>query len=83
MTDVGLKPTVVPPGCPLAPKLTVWAEPLRTAVPTVDVPLAPCATVRLLGLAVIAKSDGGAAVTVRLTGVVWVALEPVPETVIG
>jgi hypothetical protein len=83
VTEAGLKPTVVPVGWPLALRATVWAEPLVTAVLIVEVPLPPCAMPRLLGLALIEKSDGGGgAVTVRLTVVVWVALVPVPVTVI-
>jgi len=58
VTELGLKLTVVPAGWPLALRLTVCAEPLVTAVLIVDVPLAPCATLRLLGLALIEKSDG-------------------------
>ena len=54
---------------------------MSTAVPIVDVPLVPCAIVRLVGDAVIAKSDGGAAVTVSVTPTEWVALPPVPVTV--
>ena len=82
MTEVGLKLTLVPDGWPVALKLTVWAVPERTAVPIVEVPLAPCCTVRLLGVAVIAKSNGVAAVTLSVTGVVCVALALVPVTVI-
>src|SRR5437773_1411561 len=83
VTEPGLKLMVVPEGWPLALRLTVCAEPLSTAVPIVDVPLAPCWMLRLLGVAVIAKSDGGAAVTVRATVVVCTApVAPVPVTVI-
>jgi hypothetical protein len=66
LTDAGLKLTVEPAGWPLALNEIVCAAPASTAVPIVDVPFAPCATDRLLGDAVNAKSDGGAAVTVRL-----------------
>jgi hypothetical protein len=81
VTDAGLKLTVVPAGWPLALKVTVGAGPVMTAVPIVDVPLPPCWMLRLVGLAVIEKSDGGAAVTVNATAVVRVALAPVPVTV--
>jgi len=54
-----------------------------TAVLIVEVPLDPCATVRLLGLALIEKSEGGAGLTVRLTVVACVAVDPVPVIVIG
>src|SRR5436190_176639 len=60
VTEVGLKPTVVPAGRPLALRLTDCATPLVTAVLIVDVPLEPCATLRLPGLAPIEKSDGAA-----------------------
>ena len=61
VTDAGLKLTDVPVGCPVALSATVCAEPLVTAVEIVDVPLAPCATLTLLGLALIEKSDGALA----------------------
>jgi hypothetical protein len=82
VTDVGLKVTVAPVGCPLALRLTDCAAPLVTAVEMVEVPFAPCATLRLAGLALIEKSDAAAAVTVSVTVVVCVALVPVPVTVI-
>ena len=82
VTDDGLKLTVVPAGWPLALNATDCAEPLVTAVEIVEVPLPPCATLKLLGLELIEKSDGGAAVTVRLTVVECVTLVPVPVTVI-
>jgi hypothetical protein len=83
VTDAGLNVTVVPVGCPLALRLTVCAEPAVTDVEMVEVPFAPCATLRLLGLAEIEKSEGAAVVTVSVTVVVCVALVPVPVTVIG
>jgi hypothetical protein len=82
VTDAGLKLTAVPAVCPLALRLTVCAEPLVTAVEIVEVPLEPCVTLTLLGLAAIVKSEAAAAVTVRVTVVVCVALVPVPATVI-
>jgi hypothetical protein len=82
VTDVGLKLTVTPDGCPLALRLTVCGDPLITAVLIVDEPLRPRLIERLVGLAEIEKSDSGAAVTVRFTVVVCVALVPVPVTVI-
>jgi hypothetical protein len=75
---LGLKPALVPAGTPLALRVTLWAEPLVTAVEIVLVVLAPWEALTLLGLALIEKSE---AVTVRLTEVVWVALLPVPVTV--
>ena len=53
-----------------------------TAVLIVDVPFAPCATERLVGFAAIEKSFGGSTVTVSATFTEWVALVPVPVTVI-
>ena len=58
VTDVGLKLTLAPLGTPLALSEIDCAEPLVTAVEIVDVPLAPCASVSELGLALIEKSDG-------------------------
>ncbi len=58
MTELGLKLTVVPAGWPLALRLTDWADPLVTEVLMVALPFAPCASSRLLGLALIEKSDG-------------------------
>jgi hypothetical protein len=77
----GLKPAVVPDGRPLALRVTLWATPLVMAVEMVAVALPPWGALTLLGLALIEKSDGGGAFTVRLTVVEWVALAPVPVTV--
>jgi hypothetical protein len=82
VTEAGLKLAVAPAGRPLALRLTVCALPLSTAVLIVAVPLLPWAIVTLAGLAEIEKSDGGAGLTVRLTVVECVAVEPVPVTVI-
>jgi hypothetical protein len=79
VTGFGLKLTLVPEGTPLALRLTDSAEPLVTAVEIVEAPLLPCATLRLLGLALIEKSDG--AVTVSATVVACAALEPAPVIV--
>jgi hypothetical protein len=49
---------VVPAGKPLAESVTLWAEPLVTVVEMVDVPLPPWTTDRLLGVALIEKSEG-------------------------
>jgi hypothetical protein len=80
-TEVGLKLALAPAGNPVALKATACVNPLVTAVEIVEVPLAPCRTLTLLGLALIEKSFGGV-VTVRLTVVECVALAPVPVTVI-
>jgi len=82
VTEVGLRLAVAPAGVPATVRLTVSALPLVTAVETVDVPLAPCARGRLAGFALIEKSfGGGGAVTVRVTVVLWVALDAVPVIV--
>ena len=79
--EVGLKPTVVPEGWPLALRLTGCADPVVTAVEIVDVALPPWLIVSVAGLDAIEKSGG--AVTVSVTVVVCVALVPVPVIVIG
>jgi hypothetical protein len=58
----------------------VSTPPPVRVVEMVDVPLEPCWTETLVGLALIEKSFG-AAVTVRVTVVACVALVPVPVTV--
>jgi hypothetical protein len=72
MTDGGAKVPVAPEGKPATDRLTVWAVPEVTCVFTVYVVLEPGTTVWLDGVALIAKSSGGAAVRVRLTVVEWV-----------
>jgi hypothetical protein len=72
----------VPAGWPLALRLMVCAPPLVTAVEIVEPPLPPCGAVMLVGLAEREKSGAGAAVTVRPTVVVCVALDPAPVMVI-
>src|SRR2546427_8912639 len=54
----GLNEAVAPAGTPLVLSVTVWAEPLVTAVERVDVALPPWAAETLLGLALMEKSDG-------------------------
>jgi len=76
----GLNAAVVPAGTPLALSVTVSAEPLVTAVEIVDVALPPWTADMLVGLALIEKSFG-AAETVSVTVVVWLALVAVPVTV--
>jgi len=78
----GLKDAVVPAGAPLALSVTLSGEPLRTDVAMVEVAFPPCTADTLLGLAPIEKSLG-AAVTVSVTVVLWVALGAVPVTVTG
>ena len=80
LTESGLKEAVTPAGSPLAESVTVSADPLRTAVEMVDVALPLCTAETLLGFALIEKSLG-AAVTVSVTAVLWVALGAVPVTV--
>ena len=80
LTLVGLNDADAPDGTLLAEKVTVCAEPLVTAVLIVEVPLPPCVTVTVVGLAEIEKSLGGA-LTTKDTVVLCVALGPVPVTV--
>jgi hypothetical protein len=83
VTEVVLNETDAPVGSPLAESDTVCAGPLVTAVEILDVLLPPCAKLRLVGLAEIEKSlVTGGGVTVSVTVVAWVALVPVPATVI-
>jgi hypothetical protein len=56
--DAGSKLTATPLGWPLALRPTGWLVPLVTAVEIVDVPLCPCATSTLAGLAASEKSNG-------------------------
>ena len=79
VTEAGLKLTVVPAGWPLALRLTVCAEPLVTAVLIVEVPLPPCATLRLPGLAPIEKSEGAAAQLGNLNDPIRVCQLKLPE----
>jgi hypothetical protein len=81
VTDVGLKPTVVPDGTPVALSETLCALPLVTAVEMVELPLEPCTALTVVGLAEIEKSDAGAPETVSDSVVVCVAAVPVPATV--
>ncbi len=79
---MGLSDAVAPAGVPDTERVIAWALPLVTAVEIVLLPPAPCARVRLDGLAEIEKSSGGGgAVTVRVTLVLCVADVPVPVTV--
>ena len=80
VTVAGLKLAVAPAGRPEALSATDCAASTVTAVEIVDVPLAPCAKLTLAGAAETEKSVG-AAVTVSVTVVVWVALVPLPTTV--
>src|SRR5438093_5186375 len=83
VTEVGLSPADAPPGVPLTVRLIVSAEPLVSAVEMVEIPLWPWTKERLVGFALMEKSfGGGGAVTVNETVVEWVALVPVPVTVI-
>jgi len=81
VTDEGLKVSVGPVGNTFALKLTVCADPFVTVVEIVELPLDPCTTLRLLGLALTEKSSAAAGVMVSETDVVCVALVPLPVTV--
>jgi hypothetical protein len=63
---VGLNVAVTPLGTPDADRPTLPLKPLSAATEIVLVPLAPCVTVRLLGIADSLKSGMAAAFTVRL-----------------
>ncbi len=82
VTEVGLKLTVVPAGCPPALRLMVCAAPLVTAVLSEVVPVPPGAILKVPGVAPTEKSLGLEPVTVSPTVVVCVALLPVAVTVI-
>src|SRR5713226_4861108 len=56
LTLAGLNEAVVPEGRPLAERLMVCGEPVVSAVEMVLVPVPPCTTETLLGLALIEKS---------------------------
>src|SRR2546428_14134358 len=56
----GLNEAVAPAGTPLALSVTVWAEPLVTAVEIFDVALPPWTADTLAGVAMIEKSLGAA-----------------------
>ena len=81
VTETGLNDGVTPEGYPLAESATLSADPLMTAVEIVDVALPPWTADALFGFALIEKSFGTGAVTVRATVVLWVALRAVPVTV--
>src|SRR5215471_8683704 len=78
---LGLNDADAPLGTPLIERETLWALPEVTAVLIALVPEAPWVNVRLFGLALIEKSFGTGALTVRVTVVVCVADAPVPVTV--
>lgn len=72
-------PAVTPLGRPDAASVTLPVKPLAGVTVIVLVPLAPCATLKVVGLAESVKSGGG--VTVRLIVVVCVRLPDLPVTV--
>jgi len=76
--EAGLNDADAPLGRPDALSVTLSAAPLVTVVEIVEVPLWPAVTVMVVGAAEIEKSGG--ALTVRETGVEWVAAVPVPVT---
>jgi hypothetical protein len=76
-----LNDAVTPLGKPEADRLTLPVKPFCGITVTVLVPLAPCATVTLLGDAERAKSATGTGFTVRETVVVFVKLPEVPVMV--
>jgi len=64
---VGLNVAVTPLGTPEDARPTLPVKPFSGATVMVLVPLAPCVTVRLLGIADSLKSGMAAAFTVRLS----------------
>ncbi|HEV3281997.1 MAG TPA: hypothetical protein VG032_10380, partial [Acidimicrobiales bacterium] len=79
----GLNETRAPVGTPVALRATDWVEPLVTVVEIVGEVGDPAVTVAEVGLAVMEKSLGTGAFTVREKVVEWVADDPVPVSVIG
>jgi hypothetical protein len=79
--DEGLKLAVTPAGRPDAERATAELKPPLTVVETDELPEVPCVTERLAGEAVIVKLGEAAALTVRVTVVVWVTPPPVAVTV--
>jgi hypothetical protein len=77
----GLKLAVTPVGNPLAVKDTAPAKLLRRVTVMVLVPLAPCATLSVAGLADKEKSAVAVEATVKATDVVWVREPLVPVIV--
>ena len=76
-----LNVAVTPLGTPEADRATLPVKPPDGATVIVLVPLAPCVTVRLLGIAESLKSGTDAAITVRLNVAMWVKLPEVPVMV--
>ena len=83
VTEVGLKPAVMPAGSPDADSATVCAEPEVTAVLTVVGVELPAVTVPEVGLTEIEKSLVTTGLTVSEYVVLCVADVPVPVIVIG
>ena len=77
----GVNDATAPEGRPVALIATDWATPLVTVVPMVLPAAEPATTLAEVGEAVMEKSLGGGAVTVRVKVVEWVADVPVPVTV--
>ena len=79
VAGLGTKVAITPVGNPEADKVTLPLKPLDGVIVIALVPLVPCTTVKLLGLAESAKV--GDALTVSATVVVSVRLPDVPVTV--
>jgi len=75
---LGLKPTVVPDGTPLADRLIALLKAPLTVVVIVELPWPPCATLTDAGAALMAKLG---VVTVIVTNVVCWIRPPLPITV--
>ena len=83
LTVDGVNDTRAPEGRPVAERFSDWATPLVTVVPMVLPAAEPATTLAEVGEAVMEKSLGGGAVTVKVKVVEWVFAVPVPVTVIG
>jgi len=81
--EAGVKPTVTPPGWPLADNATAELNPPETVVVMLDVALPPCGTETEVAEAEMVKFAVTEAVTVRVTEVWCVMPSPEPVTVIG
>jgi hypothetical protein len=81
VAGLGLKFAVTPAGSPLALNVTPPVNPPLRVTAIVLVPLAPRLTVRLAGLAEMAKSGVCASLTVRPTVAVRVRVPPLPVIV--
>lgn len=76
-----LNETAGPVGDIEAARLMLPVNPFKLITASVELPEEPAGIVKLLGLTVIAKSGGGAGLTVMVTLATWDDGPLVPETV--